>query len=764
MNTSINKVCVIGAGVMGANIAAHVANAGHEVLLLDIVEDAAAKAIQKMLKANPAPLMHKRNAKLITPGNLEEHLPLISDCDWVVEAIVERLDLKQDLYKKIDEIRKGGSIVSSNTSTLPLSLLTKGMSEDFTKDFMITHFFNPPRYMRLLEIVKSGATDQTAVNAMEAFADLKLGKSIVFCKDRPGFIANRLGVFWLMCAALEAFDQGLSVEEADSVIGKPMGIPKTGVFALLDMVGLDLMPHVIGSMVQALPETDAFCQIHKPMPLVEKMIGDGYTGRKGKGGFYRLDKKRNKEGIDLASGDYRRSIKSTLASAKLKGIKKLVSHPDKGGKYAWSVMAQTLCYACNLVGEAADTIADIDEAMRLGYNWKFGPFELIDMMGADWFAAKLEEDGYDVPVIIKTANGQPFYKIEKGKRQQMTLESDYIPVTRPDGVVLLEDIKRTDKPLLKNGSASLWDIGDGVVCFEFTSMMNSLDGAIMELMQKSLALVAKEYKAMVIYNEGTNFSVGANLGIALFTANIAAWSELEGMVKGGQDTMKTIKYAPFPVVGAPSGMALGGGCEFLLHCDAVQAHAETYTGLVEVGVGIIPAWGGCKEMLARWTTHPKYAKGPMPAASKIFENVGTAKVATSAFEAKDMMIVNHNDTVTMNRYRLLADAKAKALSLVDGYKAPEETTFHLSGESGRVAFKMAVQNFVKTGHATPHDLVVSEHLAHVLTGGEDGDMTQEQSEDDILTLERKHFMTLVRTPDTLARVEHMLLTNKPLRN
>ncbi|SCA54761.1 3-hydroxyacyl-CoA dehydrogenase [Candidatus Terasakiella magnetica] len=772
----INKICVIGAGVMGAGIAAHGANAGHEVLLLDIVPDGADNrnviaqgAVKKLLKSNPAALSHKRNAKRITTGNIEDHLDQVSECDWIIEAVIERLDIKQDLYKKLEAVRKKGAIVSSNTSTIPLDNLVAGMSDDFAQHFCITHFFNPPRYMRLLEVVKGEKTNQDVINRVSEFADHKLGKSIVHCKDRPGFIANRLGVYWIYISVLEAMGQGLSVEEADAIIGKPCGIPKTGVFGLMDLVGLDLMPHVIESMVNLLPSDDPFVKAKRELPLIEKMIANGYTGRKGKGGFYRLNREggqKVKEGIDLSTGEYRPTIKSSLLSGrtKVKDLQKLVTHEDKGGTYAWRVLAHTLSYAAMLVGEAADDIASIDEAMRLGYNWKFGPFELIDKLGTDWFADKLVEEGFELPAILETARGKTFYRIEEGKLQYLTAQGGYTDLIRPDGVIMLSDIKLKSEPILKNGSASLWDIGDGVVCFEFTSKMNALDPDTLTLLGKTIRVVKKKYKALVIYNEGTNFSVGANLGLALFAANIAAWGEIENMVETGQDIYMALKYAPFPVVSAPSGMALGGGCEILLHSDAVQAHVETYTGLVEVGVGLVPGWGGTKEMLRRWSINPKHPRGIMPGAAKAFELISTANVAKSAEEAKSNLIMGKEDGITMNRYRLLADAKAKALELVEDYEAPEKPVFSLAGESGRVAFAMAVGGFVRQGKATKHDAVVAQAVGDILTGGEEGDPTVEMSEQDILDLERENFMKMVRHPDTLDRVEHMLLTGKPLRN
>ncbi|MGE5517221.1 MAG: 3-hydroxyacyl-CoA dehydrogenase NAD-binding domain-containing protein [Bacteroidota bacterium] len=770
----INKVAVIGAGVMGAGIAAHVANAGIPVVLLDIAaknpnRNAIAEgAVVKMLKADPAPFMSKAAAKLVTTGNTEDHLDLLAECDWIVEAVVERLDIKQALYAKIDAVRKPGSVVSSNTSTIPLGTLVEGLSDAFAQDFVITHFFNPPRYMRLLEVVGGAKTQAEALDSVSRFADHKLGKSVVRCKDRPGFIANRLGVTWLQAAVVEAFDAGLDIEDVDAIIGRPMGIPKTGVFGLLDLVGLDLMPHVNASLAAALPKDDAFHALNRPLPLVEKMIADGYTGRKGKGGFYRVNREKNKakESIDLRTGEYRATRKADVEAVKSMGRKltKLLDHDSAHGRYAWRVLGQTLSYAAALVGDAADEIESIDEAMRLGYNWKFGPFELIDQLGVEWLIAKLDASGMAVPAILKTAAGRTFYRVENGTRQVLGLDGEYRDLVRAPGVLMLADIKLRSQPVLKNGSAALWDIGDGVACFEFTSKMNSLDPDIMDLLTKSIRRVKKDFKALVIYNEGSNFSVGANLGLAVFAANIAAWTEIENLVAGGQQAYKALKYAPFPVVGAPSGMALGGGCEILLHCDAVQAHAETYMGLVEVGVGLLPGWGGCKEMLTRWASLGRLPKGPMPAVGKAFEMISTATVAKSAAEAKEMLFLRPHDGITMNRYRLLADAKARALALVDGYVIPEPPApLALPGPSGKAALDMAVAGFRRQGKATAHDEVVSAAVARVLTGG-DTDIIQTVDEDGLYELERESFMRLVRHPGTLARVEHMLMTGKPLRN
>ncbi len=774
---TINRVAVIGAGVMGAGIAAQIANAGVPVVLLDVPsanpadKSAIARgAIAAMHKTDPQPLMHKRFAKLIEPGNLDDDFQRLAECDWIIEAVIERLDIKQDLFARIADIRKAGAVVSSNTSTIPLSRLTDGMAPDLKSHFLVTHFFNPPRYMRLFELVASDVTGEHVVARIRSFADRLLGKGVVECKDTPGFIANRIGTFWLQCAVMEAIDQGVDVEQADAIMGKPAGIPKTGVFGLIDLVGLDLMPHILASMRENLPAEDAFFGYAEIPPLLEKMITEGYTGRKGKGGFYRLKRengKKVKEVIDLNTGEYRPATRPTVDAVKSAGrgnVRKLVEFDDIAGRYAWRVWSRTLRYAANLVPEIADDIVAVDQAMRLGFHWKYGPFELIDRLGADWFQSKLEAEKLSVPTLIASgAASGGFYRVENQRAEYLTTRGAYEAVPRAEGVLLLADIKLRSKPIVTNHAASLWDIGDGVACLEFHSRMNALEPDTFDVIGKSMAEVGKRFKALVVYNEGSNFSVGANIGLALFAANIAVWPLLESMVKMGQQTYKALKYAPFPVVGAPSGMALGGGCEILMHCDAVQAHAETYIGLVEVGVGLIPAWGGCKELLLRWACAKRRANGPMPPVVKSFETISTATVAKSAAQAKDFQFLGADDGVTMNRDRLLTDAKAKALALAVDYTPPAPVEIQLPGPTAKVAMGMAVQGFRKRGLATAYDEVVADALSVVLSG-DDADVTELVTEEQLLTLERTQFMKLARNPDTLRRIEHMLELGKPLRN
>ena len=775
----IKKAAVIGAGVMGAGIAAHITNAGIPCVLLDIVpkdvknRNAIAEgAVAKLLKTDPAPFMSKRNAQMITPGNIEDNLDLLADCDWIIEAVIERLDIKQDLYKKVQAKRKKGSIVSSNTSTIPLKELEAGMPPEMVPDFLITHFFNPPRYMRLLEVVAGPKTRKDAVTTIRDFGDVRLGKGVVLCKDTPGFIGNRIGIYWMQNAVVQAINMGLSVDEADAIGSRPFGIPKTGVFGLLDLIGIDLMPHLAKSMLSLLPKTDPYVAISAEPPVVTTMLKNGWIGRKGPSGFYRLRKDggaKIKESLDLKSGEYKPSVKADFASlnaSKKGGLKGLVEQPDKGGQYAWKVASGGLVYTASLVPEIADTIVDVDDAMKDGYGWGLGPFEVIDTMGAKWFADKLAADKITVPPLLKLAAEKGgFYRTENGKLQYLTTKGEYTDVMRAPGVLKLSDVKRAGKPIIKNPSAKVWDIGDGVLCFEFTSRANSLDPLTMAAYKDVMKLIKadKKWKGLVVHNEGPNFSVGANIGLVLFAANIAVWSELESQIEDGQKTYQNLKLAPFPVVSAPLGMALGGGCEILLHSDAIQAHAETYTGLVEVGVGVIPGWGGCKEMLLRLKNDPKMPKGPMPAVARAFELIGTAQVAKSAFEAKEMGILRKDDAISMNRDRLLADAKAKVLKLAENYKPPVEQTISLPGAGGIAALKVALEGFKLAGKLTPHDEVVSLALAKVLTGGKT-DLTETVSEKDLMKLERQSFLELAKNTATLARMEVMLDTGKPLRN
>lgn len=783
---------------MGSGIAGVLANAGIPVLLLDMKAEGenpnarAQDAIDKQLKGSTPGFAHKKFAKLVTPGNFDDDMGKLADVDWIVEVVVEKLEIKQDVYRKVDAVRKVGSIVSSNTSTLPLNVLIKGMDKKFQDDFMITHFFNPPRFMKLLEVVPSPSFDPKRFAEFGDFGDRVLGKGVVLAKDTPGFLANRIGVYWMTAALIDAIDLGIRVEEADLVMGKPLGFPKTGVFGLYDLIGIDLMPLIAQAMMNTLPEGDAFRTLFKAPELVTKMIAEGYTGRKGKGGFYRMvpgaDGKKTKEVINLKTGDYAPEKKARLESvdAAKAGMAALFAHKDIGGQYASAVMLKTLHYAASLVPEISDDIYSVDQALVTGYNWKYGPFQMIDKLafdgksGTDIFAGALQQAGMSVPKIIQESLGKKLYDVTEGKRQQFNIGGKYTSVPIPEGSLTLEDIKlRGAKPVKKNVSAAVWDIGDGVACLELTSKQNTWDHENLRMVGDLPAIVKEHgFTSVVIGGDAEHFSFGANIGYFLLACNTASWWAVSDMVRQGQDAFMGLKYAPFPSVTALAGMSLGGGCEINLHATAVNAYMESYIGLVEVGIGVIPGWGGCKEMLYRHFAAAEAAQkailkgqrpevlmsgGPMGPISKAFEYISMAKVAGSAAEAKEMLILNDKSHITMNRRRVLSDAKTLSLKLADGYAPPEPKNLRLPGASGYAALKMAVEGFRKTGKATPHDEVVSLALAYVLTGG-NTDITEETTEQQLLDLEHEAFMMLTKTPGTRDRIAHMLNFSKPLRN
>ncbi|CCQ73248.1 3-hydroxyacyl-CoA dehydrogenase/enoyl-CoA hydratase family protein [Magnetospira sp. QH-2] len=721
----IHRVCVIGAGVMGAGIAAQAANGGAQVLLLDR-DDIAREALTRLRKSKPAALMHKNLLGQIVPGNVERDLKQAADCDWFVEAIIEDMGIKAALYERLDAVRRPGTPVSSNTSTLTRATLIRDMPASLARDFLITHFFNPPRYMRLVEWV---ADPDQKFGSLKDFIDRRMGKRIIRCKDSPGFIANRIGTFWLHAAVTEAIKRSIDVETADALLGRPAGVPKTGVFGLLDLVGLDLMPHVLEAMREALAVDDPLLDLGPIPSLVTEMIADGYTGRKGKGGFYRLNNG-VKEVRSLIDGSYAPARRPKPKAARGGGLRALINHDSPEGAYARAVVTRTLAYAARCLPEIAERPIDVDAAMRLGYAWKKGPFELNETLGAEKIS---------LPKLPKPA----------------LLDSD------PWG---LADVKAQGAPLASNRSASLWDLGQGVAGLEFHSKLNALDPFSLAMMNKAVTLIPRRgMSALVIANDGTNFSVGANIAMLLVTGKLRLWPLINWILSHGQKTFARLKYAPFPVVGAPSGMALGGGCEVLLHCDALVAHGETYMGLVEAGVGIVPGWGGCKEMLGRLSEMPAIGRGPMPAVLKAFEIIATAQVATSAMEARDLGFLRSDDAIVMNRDRLWLQARDRALDMAPGYQPPKPRTLHLPGSSGRAALLMAIGDFERKGLTTPHDVTVARALARVMTGA-DTDPTDPVGEDHLLALERQAILSLIRTPQTRARVDHMLRKGKPLRN
>jgi 3-hydroxyacyl-CoA dehydrogenase len=779
MPKPIKKVAVIGSGVMGAGIAAHCANAGCEVLLLDIVPDGSSdrnaiseNAVNKMQKSNPEMLMLKDNSKLISSGNIEDHLYKLETYDWVIEVIIENLEIKRKLYKDIAENIGDETILSSNTSTIPRSELISDMSPSLSSRFLITHFFNPPRYLPLLEVVSGPEVDKEILNRFCTFADLDLGKRVTMCNDSPGFIGNRLGIYFIQRAYKATIDHGLSVEQADAMLGRPIGLPKTAVFSLMDLVGIDLIPHVTGSLISHLQKTDPFHEIAGAgKETVASMIEEGYTGRKGKGGFYRLNKeggKKVKEARNLISGEYNTAERRAgYPSAKMgkRGLSAIMDCDDKGSDFVTDVLLDTLSYAAYIVPEVSDDIYAIDGAMKVGYNWKNGPFEMMDSIGIKSMVQRLQESNRNVPPFLSLALEKgSFYNIEDREITRLSPDGEMVIVDRSEEILTVADLRRRGKPLKRNSSASIWDMGDDVLLVEYHTKMNAMDPMNMEMLLNAVDMAENEdWKGVVIGNDAPNFCAGANLGLALFAANLAAWKELDDFIGLGQDTYQTLKYSEVPIVAASSGLCLGGGAEVLMHCDAVQAHSESYVGLVEVGVGIIPAWGGCKEYLGRLKEFGLVPNGPMGAVMKAFEVIGTAQVAKSAEQARKMGFLSPNDRVTMNRDRLLADAKKLLIEISNDYIPPEPRTYLLPGISGKVALQLAVNDLALSGKVTPHDVIVTNALADILSGG-DTDITDLLNEDDILAMEKETIVRLAKNTDTLDRMQHMLETGKPLRN
>ena len=767
-----NNITVIGSGLMGSAIAAHLANAGCKVNLLDIADKKhenknhlADLALNKLTKIKPSPLTLKSNLKLIKIGNIDENLDVINESEWVIEVIIENLEIKKNLYKKIDEIMQDDLIVSSNTSTIPIKLLSEGLSNKFKKNFLITHFFNPPRYLKLLEIVKSDDTDNGIVKKINDFCDINLGKTVIETKDTPGFIGNRIGIFWIERAAVEAIKSGLTVEEADSTIMNTFKVPMTGVFGLIDVVGLDLIPPVVKSLLLNIPKSDYYHSVHKTPEIFQFMLENKMIGRKGDGGFYKLiniNNKKIKHSLDLSTREYQICSKPKIIN---KNLKKFLDKDDKFSKYAWNVLSEVLYYVLTIAEEISLDINSIDEAMKNGFGWQLGPFEIIDKIGVSFLIEKLKDSKKTIPSILNDIGENKFYQLESNQIKYFDFVSKkYATLNRLKGVLLLSDIKKTNKPLKKISTASLWDIGDQITVFEIHSKSNTLDMATMDFLNQCIDIVTSSFKAMIIYNEGDFFSAGANLGEALFLGNIGLDKEVEkNILLKGQEVYSKLKYSKFPVIAAPFNLALGGGCEIILHSNYVQAHIESYIGLTEAALGILPAWGGCKELLSRFSSNKKIPKGPMPAIIKTFELIGMAKVSTSAHEAKKIGLLKETDGITMNRNRLLFDAKMKAIEMSKNYKIPEKNIYCLPGRTALSAIKLSLENMKSNGAISQYDKFIGEKIAYVLSGG-DTDITKELLEENILKLEKDAIYNLMKENLTIERLEHILETGKYLRN
>lgn len=739
----IRKAAVIGAGVMGSGIAAHLANAGVEVVLLDIDATFAEAGVARQLKAGG--FMEPDFAARVRTGATGTDMALLADADWIVEAVAERLDIKQGLYRAIETVRKPGAIVSSNTSTIPLAALTAGLPPAFAADFLVTHFFNPPRRMQLLELVAGKDTHPDTITTIAEFCDRRLGKEVVRCKDTPGFIANRIGNLWMVAAQNEAIGLGLDVEEADALISKPFGIPRTGIFGLLDLVGIDLMPMVLRSLQAALPPADAIHAYDAEPPLVARMVAEKRLGRKSGAGFVRLSADRKtREVTDLATGDYRPAhAVACPALDETKGeARALMTHPSQAGEYTARVMLATFAYAAALVPEIADGPDAVDAAMRTGYGWKQGPFELIDRLGAGWVAEQLDARKIAVPpYLARAVQAGGFYRIEGGTRLCLLPDGGMRPVMRPEGAITLADLALAGGPVAQWPAAALWDLGEGIACFEFRTKMGTFSEGLLDALNAALDVVERDFRALVIGSDAGVFSAGADLRVFLETVEHGGAEALGAFIDRGHQTFLRLKYAPFPVVGAAAGLALGGGCEVLLHSSALAPHAELAIGLVETKIGLVPGWGGCKEALLR-------LGDPLAA----FRLVMGARMSGSAFEAQAEGLLRPTDRITMNRDRVLSEARAFACALAPGYAPPARPEAAPATEAQIAAMRA---DLAAEG-VTPHDRTVGAALIDVLAPG--------GTEADILARERAAFVGLFATPETVARVRHMLTTGKPLRN
>ncbi len=738
----IKKVVVIGSGTMGSGIAAHLCNANVPVTLLDLTTEISEQARERIKKSRPPLLIDKSKIDNINVGNINDDFNIVSEADWVVEAVVERIDIKHNIYERIFKERKAGSIISSNTSSIPISVLSEKLSDEDKKDFCITHFFNPVRYMDLLEIVKSENNDLNKIDSLKKFCEISLGKGAIVCNDTPGFLGNRIGVFAMQVAMTEAFKMKMSIEEADAVFGRPMGIPKTGVFGLYDLIGIDLMADVLKSFIRELPESDEFQEVAREIPLVKKLIETGYTGRKGKGGFYRMNKVDNKkilEAINLETGEYHPTQKINIKSDKV-DLKALINRDDKYGEYAWSVISKIINYASSLVPGITDEFNDIDEAMRLGFNWSKGPFEMLEEIGVSNFFSRYKnyEGNKFLENLSKTKN-EKFH----GIRQKYT------------DIETLGKVKKTATNIDGNSSASIYRFNDYNIV-EFTTKANALDYDSMDALKKATD------KPLIIINESMQFSAGVNLSYTMEFANKGDFKSIEKFVGYFQETCKHLKYSEHPVVSAPSGLTLGGGFEVMVQSNFVASHTNIVVGLVETIVGLIPAGGGCKEMLARWLETDEAKNDPHYAPLKVFDIIGYGKTATSPVEAEPMKYLKPEDKKIMNRNSLLEISK-EILNDNKDFKAPLETKFKLPGKAVKEEMNKILEKLYNDKVILDHGLLVAQELAHVLSGG-DTTIDKTLSEDDLYKLELDAFMKLIETKETQDRIKHTLATGKPLVN
>jgi 3-hydroxyacyl-CoA dehydrogenase len=781
MAVKIEKVAVLGAGVMGAQIATHLSNAGIPSYLFDMNQELAVNGLEGMKSLKPSPVYNPKTLELITPVNYDDHLEKLKEVDWVIEVIAERLDWKEGLYKKIIPFLKPTALITSNTSGLSLSAMAAGMPDDVRKRFFITHFFNPPRYMKLVELVGGPDTDQQAMQDVASFLEDVLGKGVVWAKDTANFIANRIGVYGMMLTLKLAREKRLSIADVDGLTGTMIGHMKSATFRTADVVGLDTLVHVAENAYDK-GEQDEERDIFQIPDYLQKMLDNGWLGQKTKQGFYQ---KVGKDilALNLETMEYEPSIKKKFDAVRVSKnetylpgkLKSLVKIDDVAGKFLWSLHAGILIYSANRLPEISDDIVNIDNAMKWGFGWEMGPFEIWDALGVADTVERMKQDGRKIPAWVSKmlANGQhSFYGFDgKAKTYYDPTSESMLPIPTHPLSIDFQVVKKSGGLIKKDWSASLIDLGDGVAAVTMHSVLqptfNPIDGSIISMLDQAADWVTEAgYKGLVIASEATHFSAGANLALMLRAIDEKDWDALDAMSKAMQDTLQKLRFAPFPVVAAPHWMALGGGYETIGACDRIVAAAELYTGLVEVGVGLIPGAGGNLRMIMKAQDRlSKGRAGAFQVAQKAFEAIGFAKVSMSAKHAVSIGYLTKDDKIIVNGDHRVSKAKEEVLAMSEGYQAPEmRTDIFLPGKGGRLAVKSSVKGFLKSGKISEHDAFIAEKLAFVLTGGDKGGIMKPLDEKYLLDIEREAFVSLAGEPKTRARIEYMLKRGKPLRN
>jgi 3-hydroxyacyl-CoA dehydrogenase len=801
MKPRMRKAAVLGAGVMGSQIAAHLANVGIPSVLLDVVPNTllpeeerqgltldsravrnrlAQQGVQRVLQAQPAAFYHPGLATMITPGNMQDHLHWLADADWVIEAVTERLEIKTQVYAAIVPHLKPDVVLSSNTSGLSITAISEALPEPLQHRFLGTHFFNPPRYLKLLEVIPTPHTDRAVLDEMLGFASRVLGKGVVQAKDTPNFIANRIGIYAMLCCVKIMMQEGYTIGEVDAITGTPMGRPRSATFRTADRVGLDTILHVVRNTLAALPD-DAMHQVIPEPNLLETLVARGWLGNKTGQGFYKpvqTEAGREFHELNYQTLEYqpqRRLQSLTLQLMRevqdpAQRVRALAYADDRAGQFAWKVLSATLLYAARRIPEIADHVFQVDQALKWGFNWQLGPFETWDALGVKKVAEKMSQEGRELPPLVTaliSADQDAFYHQERGQRRYFDLnQATYLEVPSETRQLCLRVLKEQQRVVRTNAGASLIDLGEGVACLEFHTKMNAIGGDIVDMLLQTVEEVERQFVGLVIGNDAENFSAGANLALMLLQAQNENWDLIEGAVRSFQKATLALKYVGIPVVAAPAGMTLAGGCEVCLAADRMRAAAETYMGLVEVGVGLIPAGGGCKELLWRHQEHmpSDVAVDLFPLVQRVFQTIALAKVSSSAAEARQAGFLRSSDLVSVNRDHLLYDARQTVLDMVEaGYTPPQPLRLRVVGRSGYGNLLAALYNMETARFITSYDRHLGRKLAYVLCGGDvpDGSTVSEQR---ILDLEREAFLSLCGEQKTQARMRHMLESGKPLRN